>query len=65
MDEKNPDEPLGDGPPSAASDATGPKVEERKRDYDEVKEESSPTREYSFSFSYNNINADVKSRRQC
>jgi hypothetical protein len=64
MDEKNLDESIGDSP-GAISDTRGPEVEKKKRDYDPVKEKAAPAREYSFSFSHNAVNADVKSRRQC
>jgi len=50
--EKNPDNPIGDAP-GAIGDAIGPEVEKRRRDYDQVVEEVAPTREYSFSYSYN------------
>jgi hypothetical protein len=47
MEEKNPDNFIGDAP-GAVSDTRGPAVEKRKRDYDQVAEEVAPTREYSF-----------------
>ena len=46
MEEKNPDNPIGDAP-GAIGDTRGPEVEKRKRDYDRVAKEV-PTREYSF-----------------
>ena len=52
MEEKNPDNLIGDAP-GAIGDSRGPGVEKRRRDYDQVAEEVAPTREYSFSFSYN------------
>jgi hypothetical protein len=52
MEEKNPDNPIGDAP-GAISDTRGPEVEKRRRDYDQVVEQVAPTREYSFSFPYN------------
>ena len=51
MEEKNPDNPIGDGL-GVTSDTKGPEVEKRRRDYDQVAEEVAPTREYSSSFSY-------------
>ena len=47
MEEKNPDNPIGDAP-GAISDTSGPEVEKRRRDYDQVVEVVPPTREYSF-----------------
>jgi hypothetical protein len=48
MDEKNPDERIGDAP-GDNSDTTPNGQEKRKRDYDQVKEEAAPAREYPFS----------------
>jgi hypothetical protein len=51
MEEKNPDNPIGDAP-GAISDTRGQEVEKRRRDYDQVAEEVAPTREYSFSYNW-------------
>lgn len=50
MEEKNPNNLIGDGP-VVISDTKGPEVEKRRRDYDQVAEEVAPTREYFFSHS--------------